>query len=232
MTLKRIENIISTSIVSFLIIAVSSCHNKAENQSELAPIKYLALGDSYTIGQGIETIESWPMQLGVKLSENGFSVEKNKIIAQTGWETTDLLNALADSSLEDYNLVSLLIGVNNQFSNQPFETYTTEFDILLNQAIDLAGPTRVFVVSIPDYGVTPFGSSNSENIALELDAYNAYAASKCDSLHIAYINITGISRQLGASDGALANDNLHPSSSQYGKWVEEILPTVLEILEK
>jgi lysophospholipase L1-like esterase len=232
MTLKRIENIISTSIVSFLIIAVSSCHNKAENQSELAPIKYLALGDSYTIGQGIETIESWPMQLGVKLSENGFSVEKNKIIAQTGWETTDLLNALADSSLEDYNLVSLLIGVNNQFSNQPFETYTTEFDILLNQAIDLAGPTRVFVVSIPDYGVTPFGSSNSENIALELDAYNAYAASKCDSLHIAYINITGISRQLGASDGALANDNLHPSSTQYGKWVEEILPTVLEILEK
>ena len=232
MTLKRIENIISTSIVSFLIIAVSSCHNKAENQSELAPIKYLALGDSYTIGQGIETIESWPMQLGVKLSENGFSVEKNEIIAQTGWETTDLLNALADSSLEDYNLVSLLIGVNNQYSNQPFETYTTEFDILLSQAIDLAGPTRVFVVSIPDYGVTPFGSSNSENIALELDAYNAYAASKCDSLHIAYINITGISRQLGASDGALANDNLHPSSFQYGKWVEEILPIVLEILEK
>ena len=232
MTRKRIENIISTSIVSFLIIAVSSCHNKAENQSELAPIKYLALGDSYTIGQGIETIESWPMQLGVKLSENGFSVEKNEIIAQTGWETTDLLNALADSSLEDYNLVSLLIGVNNQYSNQPFETYTTEFDILLSQAIDLAGPTRVFVVSIPDYGVTPFGSSNSENIALELDAYNAYAASKCDSLHIAYINITGISRQLGASDGALANDNLHPSSFQYGKWVEEILPIVLEILEK
>lgn len=232
MTLKRIENIISTSIVSFLIIAVTSCNNKAENQSELAPIKYLALGDSYTIGQGIETIESWPMQLGVKLSENGFSVEKNEIIAQTGWETTDLLNALADSSLEDYNLVSLLIGVNNQYSNQPFETYTTEFDILLSQAIDLAGPTRVFVVSIPDYGVTPFGSSNSENIALELDAYNAYAASKCDSLHIAYINITGISRQLGASDGALANDNLHPSSFQYGKWVEEILPIVLEILEK
>ena len=232
MTRKRIENIISTSIVSFLIIAVTSCNNKAENQSELAPIKYLALGDSYTIGQGIETIESWPMQLGVKLSENGFSVEKNEIIAQTGWETTDLLNALADSSLEDYNLVSLLIGVNNQYSNQPFETYTTEFDILLSQAIDLAGPTRVFVVSIPDYGVTPFGSSNSENIALELDAYNAYAASKCDSLHIAYINITGISRQLGASDGALANDNLHPSSFQYGKWVEEILPIVLEILEK
>ena len=232
MTRKRIENIISTSIVSFLIIAATSCNNKAENQSELAPIKYLALGDSYTIGQGIETIESWPMQLGVKLSENGFSVEKNEIIAQTGWETTDLLNALADSSLEDYNLVSLLIGVNNQYSNQPFETYTTEFDILLSQAIDLAGPTRVFVVSIPDYGVTPFGSSNSENIALELDAYNAYAASKCDSLHIAYINITGISRQLGASDGALANDNLHPSSFQYGKWVEEILPIVLEILEK
>ena len=209
-----------------------SCKNKARNQSDLVPVKYLALGDSYTIGQGVDLAESWPIQLGAKLIENSFSVDKNDIIAQTGWETTDLLNALADSSLEDYNLVSLLIGVNNQFSNRPFETYTTEFDLLLNQAIELVGVNRTFVVSIPDYGVTPFGSNNSENIASELDEYNAYAASKCQTLNIPFINITEISRQLGDNNGALAADNLHPSGTQYGKWVEEILPVVLEILEK
>lgn len=214
------------------MFALFSCKNKARNQSDLVPVKYLALGDSYTIGQGVDLAESWPIQLGAKLIENSFSVDKNDIIAQTGWETTDLLNALADSSLEDYNLVSLLIGVNNQFSNRPFETYTTEFDLLLNQAIELVGVNRTFVVSIPDYGVTPFGSNNSENIASELDEYNAYAASKCQTLNIPFINITEISRQLGDNNGALAADNLHPSGTQYGKWVEEILPVVLEILEK
>ena len=220
------------TLYSLLIFWVFSCHNKAEKESELAPIKYLALGDSYTIGQGVVLAESWPMQLGGKLIENSFSVDKNDIIAQTGWETTDLLNALADSSLEDYNLVSLLIGVNNQFSNRPFETYTIEFDLLLDQAIGLAGSDRVFVVSIPDYGVTPFGNNNSENIAFELDEYNAYAAAKCQALNIPFINITEISRQLGDSNGALASDNLHPSGTQYGKWVEEMLPIVLNLLEE
>ena len=231
--MKIIKSVLKNIILySLLIFGVFSCHNKAEKESELAPIKYLALGDSYTIGQGIALAESWPMQLGGKLIENSFSVDKNDIIAQTGWETTDLLNALADSSLEDYNLVSLLIGVNNQFSNRPFETYTIEFDLLLDQAIGLAGSDRVFVVSIPDYGVTPFGSNNSENIAFELDEYNAYAAAKCQALNIPFINITEISRQLGDSNGALASDNLHPSGTQYGKWVEEMLPIVLNLLEE
>jgi lysophospholipase L1-like esterase len=233
MKMKIIKNVLQNIILySLLIFGVFSCHNKAEKESELAPIKYLALGDSYTIGQGIALAESWPMQLGGKLIENSFSVDKNDIIAQTGWETTDLLNALADSSLEDYNLVSLLIGVNNQFSNRPFETYTSEFDLLLDQATGLAGSDRVFVVSIPDYGVTPFGSNNSENIAFELDEYNAYAAAKCQALNIPFINITEISRQLGDSNGALASDNLHPSGTQYSKWVEEMLPIVLNLLEE
>ena len=224
---------ISTNIFLYVLMFVLfSCKNKAGNQSDLVAVKYLALGDSYTIGQGVDLAESWPIQLGAKLIENSFSLDKNDIIAQTGWETTDLLNALADSSLEDYNLVSLLIGVNNQFSNRPFETYTSEFDLLLNRAIELVGVNRTFVVSIPDYGVTPFGSNNSENIASELDEYNAYAALKCQTLNIPFINITEISRQLGDNNGALAADNLHPSGTQYGNWVEEILPVVLEILEE
>lgn len=231
--MKIIKSVSKNIILySLLIFGVFSCHNKAEKESELAPIKYLALGDSYTIGQGIALADSWPLQLGGKLIENSFSVDKNDIIAQTGWETTDLLNALADSSLEEYNLVSLLIGVNNQFSNRPFETYTTEFNLLLDQAIGLAGSDRVFVVSIPDYGVTPFGINNSENIAFELDEYNAYAAAKCQALNITFVNITEISRQLGDSNEALASDNLHPSGTQYGKWVEEMLPIVLNLLEE
>jgi lysophospholipase L1-like esterase len=224
---------ISTKIALYAFVFVCfSCQNKAENQSELAPIKYLALGDSYTIGQSVEKNKSWPIQLAEKLSDDGFSIEKTDIIAKTGWETTDLLKALADSTFEDYNLVSLLIGVNNQYANQPFGTYTTEFDLLLRKAIELAGTDRVFVVSIPDYGVTPFGKSKEKKIALELDAYNDYASTKCQTLNVPFINITKLSRRLGDTNNALATDSLHPSESQYRAWVEKILPTVLEILKE
>ena len=219
-------------VFSGVFIALCSCNNSTENKSELASVRYLALGDSYTIGQGIDKGECWPIQLGTKLKETGFAVDKNDIIAQNGWETTDLLNALADASLKNYNLVSLLIGVNNQYAKKPFETYVKEFDLLIDQAIELVGKNRIFVVSIPDYGVTPFGSSRSEKIALELNDYNTYAESKCQELQIPFINITEISRKLGDSNDALATDGLHPSGKQYGQWVEEMLPTVLEILEK
>ena len=219
-------------VFSGVFIALCSCNNGTKNKSELASVRYLALGDSYTIGQGIDKGECWPIQLGTKLREMGFAVDKNDIIARNGWETTDLLNALAEASLKNYNLVSLLIGVNNQYTKKPFETYTKEFDLLINEAIELVGENRIFVVSIPDYGVTPFGSNNSEKIALELDEYNEYAASKCQVLQIPFINITEISRRLGDSNDALATDSLHPSGTQYGQWVEEMLPSVLEILNE
>ena len=232
MQIKTIKSISTKIALCALVFVCFSCQNKAENQSELAPIKYLALGDSYTIGQGVEKNKSWPIQLAEKLRDDGFSIEKTDIIAKTGWETTDLLKVLADSTFEDYNLVSLLIGVNNQYANQPFGTYTTEFDSLLRKAIELAGTDRVFVVSIPDYGVTPFGNSKKKRIALELNAYNDYASSKCQTLNIPFINITELSRRLGNTNGALATDSLHPSGTQYRRWVEKILPTVREILKK
>ena len=230
--MKTIESILTKIALCVLVFVFFSCQNKAENQSKLAPIKYLALGDSYTIGQGVEMNKNWPIQLTKKLGENGFSIEKSDIIAKTGWETTDLLKALADSTFEDYNLVSLLIGVNNQYANQPFGTYTIEFDLLLRQAIELVGSDRVFVVSIPDYGVTPLGKSKEKKIALELDAYNDYASTKCQTLNVPFINITKLSRRLGDTNNALATDSLHPSESQYRAWVEKILPTVLEILKE
>lgn len=223
----KISKIISATFIQVtMMLMLISCQEKAENQADTQPIQYLALGDSYTIGQSVDTSDRWPIQLDAKLKDEGFAVERTDIIAQTGWKTSDLLNAIEDTNLEDYNLISLSIGVNNQFSGIPFEVYTSEFDELLGRIIDAAGASRVFVVSIPDYGVTPFGSNNSETIAQELDEYNEYARLKCDNLNIPYINITEISRNLAASEGALASDNLHPSGTQYALWVDEMIPTV------
>ena len=223
----KISKIISATFIQVtMMLMLISCQEKAENQADTQPIQYLALGDSYTIGQSVDTSDRWPIQLDAKLKDEGFTVERTDIIAQTGWKTSDLLNAIEGTNLEDYNLISLSIGVNNQFSGIPFEVYTYEFDELLGRIIDAAGVSRVFIVSIPDYGVTPFGSNNSETIAQELDEYNEYARLKCDTLNIPYINITEISRILGASEGALASDNLHPSGTQYALWVDEMIPTV------
>jgi lysophospholipase L1-like esterase len=205
-----------------------------DSETEETDLQYLALGDSYTIGQGVSESERWPVQLSQRIEqETTLSVEV-EIIAETGWTTSNLLSAINsyDINTGDYNLVSLLIGVNNQYQGKPFSLYETEFDSLLQTAIDIAGPDgSVFVVSIPDYGVTPFGSSNSEKIAREIDQYNEYAKSVCNEAAIPFIDITSISRELGSSSGALASDNLHPSGYQYSLWTDRILPKVLGVIE-
>ena len=212
-----------------IILSLYSCEEKEAPQPTIT-VKYLALGDSYTIGQGVEENERWPNQLSAQLESNGIDVQKTQIIAQTGWKTSDLLNGIADSTLNDYDLISLLIGVNNQFWSQPFDIFQTEFDSLVNIAIEAVGKERIFIVSIPDYGVTPFGSSNSENIANDIDMYNGYISERCAEEGFPFINVTEISRQLGDSDGALAADNLHPSGYQYSLWVNEMLPSVLDLI--
>lgn len=208
--------------------------DKALEEAEEERIRYLALGDSYTIGQGVEVSQRWPNQLGGKLEELDYIVDSIRIIAQTGWTTSNLLEAIEETEVNDFNLVSLLIGVNNQYQNQIFPKFETEFNLLLGKSIELAGDdsTRVFVVSIPDYGVTPFGSSNAANIAEEIDMYNDFMKMQCSDKNIPFIDITEVSRELGDSDGALASDNLHPSGSQYAEWTEEILLEVIKILEK
>lgn len=162
-----------------------------------------------------------------------YDIDSLKIIAQTGWTADNLLQLIDNTEISEFNLVSLLIGVNNQFQNQAFATFETEFNLLLNKSIDFAGNVnKVFVVSIPDYGVTPFGSSNSQSIGEEIDMYNEYISAQCEQKGIPFINITEISRELGVSEGALAPDNLHPSGSQYLEWTDEILPTVIKLLEE
>ena len=228
--------IITTAIFSFF-----SCREKKniiegmENTEEIeerTPIKYLALGDSYTICHNVTEDSRWPNQLGEKLKENNITIDKIDIIAQTGWTTSNLITAINNASPEDYNLVSLLIGVNNQYQGQPFSLFQTEFEQLLTTARSIAGnKDRIFVVSIPDYGVTPFGYGNSQTIAQEIDQYNTYMETQCLALNILYINITEISRTLGSSNGALTNDNLHPSSTQYTEWVNKMLTEVIDLLE-
>lgn len=196
-----------------------------------------ALGDSYTIGQGVTAEESWPYQLSRELTSNGLIVENLQIIAQTGWTTSNLLSALGKADLtqlQDKTLVFLMIGVNNQYQNLPFEQFQHEFNQLVNHSLQIAETHRkVFVMSIPDYGVTPFGQNtvhSPEVISLAIDEYNTYMRNVCIDLDISFIDVTRLSRMLGDSPEALSTDGLHPSGTQYEMWVELILPQVLEVL--
>ena len=223
----------------WLPVLIWSCSKNDDSPMEMEVIEpveytYLALGDSYTIGQGVAGDQRWPNQLSERLQEDTTIIITDvNIIAQTGWTTNNLLSAIEAVAPVNHDFVSLLIGVNNQFQGLPFDVFQVEFDSLLNIAATLAdGKENVFVVSIPDYGVTPFGISNSQQIAEELDNYNAYIEERCVAEGVVFVNITEISRTLGAGENALAPDNLHPSGFQYGQWVELILPEVITLLKE
>ncbi|SEA11829.1 Lysophospholipase L1 [Flavobacterium gillisiae] len=194
------------------------------------PIQYLALGDSYTIGQSVCESCRFPVQLKQSLQNtnvnNSFTL---KIIAQTGWTTTNLLSAINSQNLmPDYDLVTLLIGVNNQYQHKSFSIYEKEFPELVNKSIALAkgNKANLIVVSIPDYAFTPFGqgSRTSSSISLEIDAYNAFAKKYCEENSIRFINITDITRKGLTNKNLVAQDGLHPSEEAYRLFVERISP--------
>jgi lysophospholipase L1-like esterase len=191
---------------------------------------YLALGDSYTIGEGVAAPERWPNQLADMLRKNGVDVGEPEIVAKTGW-TTDELSAAMDAHTfsPPYGLVTLLIGVNNQYRGRDLDNYRTEFQKLLERAIGLAGgdPKKVVVVSIPDWGVTKFGKESGRDtaqIASQLDAYNAANAQIAKMLHCGYVDVTAVSRQGGNQAAMLVSDGLHPSAKMYTEWAARILP--------
>jgi lysophospholipase L1-like esterase len=191
-------------------------------------VKFLALGDSYTIGESVAISERWPVQLIQRLrTEKGFACDDPRIIATTGWRTDNLKNAITTANIQpnEYNLVSLLIGVNNQYQGKTVESYAPEFEELLETAIALAGGNKshVFVLSIPDYGYTPFGKNKQAEISAELDQFNAVNKSIAERLSIKYFNITDISRRGLAEPDLVANDGLHPSGNMYTEWVDLIL---------
>ena len=198
-------------------------------------ISYLALGDSYTIGESVEEDQRWPVQLAAKLNENGVNVRTPKIIATTGWRTDNLKDAIESTPLgKQYDLVSLLIGVNNQYQGKTVESFAPEFEELLQTAIELAGGVKehVFVLSIPDYGKTPFGASKEEEIAKELDEYNAVSKEICQKYNVDYFDITPISREAKEKPELIARDQLHPSGKMYERWVELIYEDILSKARK
>lgn len=189
-------------------------------------IKFMALGDSYTIGESVTSSGRWPNQLMDSLESRGYTIEKNNIIAQTGWTTTNLLNAI-DAAQPDnnYNLVSVLIGVNNFFQGKPVGLYRNELKTLINTALDLCNndTNALFLVTIPDYGYTPFGQSSQASVSADTDLYNAIKDSIAATYNIPVFNITPISRRGINEPNLVAIDNLHPSAEQYTLWVEQIL---------
>ena len=201
-----------------------------------AQLSYLALGDSYTIGEGIDAAGRWPVQLAAALRTHGIGLADPRILATTGWTTDELWAAMdAAEPLGAWDFVSLLIGVNNQYRGRSVDDYVGEFHRLLRRAIALAGDRvdRVLVLSIPDWGVTPFAVASGrdrEAIAADLDAYNAAARDLCEAHGVAFVDITGISRDRGGTAEMLADDGLHPSASQYARWAGAALPVALGLL--
>jgi lysophospholipase L1-like esterase len=194
-------------------------------------MRYLALGDSYTIGQGVQVADRWPVILSERLRAQGLPVDSTRIIARTGWTTANLLQGIATGQPgHDQDLVSLLIGVNNEYQYRPIDEYEMQFRQCLDTAIALAGgrKARVFVVSIPDYGYTPFGQSNQTVISGRIDAFNEVNRTVTAAYGIRYFDITPSSRQ-SRSDW-VASDGLHPSGAQYSAWVDVMLEGVATML--
>ncbi|MEN4953035.1 GDSL-type esterase/lipase family protein [Stenotrophomonas sp. TWI819] len=187
-------------------------------------LPYLALGDSYTIGEGVEPAGRWPMQLAAALRDIGVDVDDPTIIATTGWTTDELEAGIdADAPQGPFELVSLLIGVNDQYRGRSVDEYRPRFTALLQRALAFAADRapRVLVLSIPDWGVTPYAVASGRDrvqIGQELDACNAAAAAICAEHDVAFVDITDLSRQLGGESVMLAEDGLHPSAAMYTLW--------------
>ncbi|MCB9006173.1 MAG: SGNH/GDSL hydrolase family protein [Ardenticatenaceae bacterium] len=200
------------------------------------PYRYLALGDSYTIGERVPVADRWPVQLVAALRAQGLAIADPEIIAKTGWTTAELADGIDQAQPQGpYDLVSLLIGVNNQYRGLSQDAYRAEFVELLDTAVAFANndPNRVFVVSIPDWGVTPFGQRrDSEEVSAAIDAFNAINRTETENRGIVYIDITPISRQAIDNRTLIADDGLHPSGKMYRLWVEEMQPAVCRLLSK
>ncbi len=194
-------------------------------------LRFLALGDSYSIGEGVEGSERWPDLLAGMLRADGIRVNEPVIIAKTGWTTDELLAAIEkENPAGTFDLVSLLIGVNNQYRGRDTGNYRSEFRALLLKAIAFAGgkSDRVVVLSIPDWGVTPFAEGRDrKHIARTIDLFNAVNKEESSAHHVHYVDITAFSRQAGNDASFLTTDGLHPSEKMYTQWAQEVLPVVL-----
>ncbi len=201
----------------------------------MSHIRYLALGDSYTIGESVEAVERWPNQLATSLGATADVEVDVTIIARTGWTTQELWEGIQQQKIAPpYDLVSLLIGVNNQYRGYDINEYRDQFIFLLNKAIEYAGndPKHVIVLSIPDWGVTPFANGREvEKIAKEIDLFNTVNREETQRMNAYYVDVTPISRNAIHDLSLAASDGLHPSGKMYREWAKLVLPVVLEVLK-
>lgn len=232
-----------------IIVAICSCNNNRNKETandntpdgidsnivttSIEKSTYLALGDSYTIGTSVELQNNFPTQLIDSLASRNYIVEDTDLLAMNGWTTTDLLNGLNTASFKSkkYELVTLLIGVNNQYQNKPFSLFDIQFKELVDQAINFADGNidKVVVLSIPDYSVTPYVSAENKTIvATDLKKYNTRKREICESKGVTFIDITPISKLAAVDSSLLADDNLHPSAKMYSLWVSKMIDTVLD----
>jgi lysophospholipase L1-like esterase len=237
---KRALRRLATSLIVAAVIAGCAAGPKSGDKlpdvtpPTAVPIRYLALGDSYTIGESVAVADRWPNQLARALRAKGIVLGEPEIIAKTGWTTDELSSAIdAADPRGPYGLVTLLIGVNNQYRGRDADQYRHEFTGLLGRAVTFAGGNtqHVVVVSIPDWGVTPFAEGRDRTrIGREIDQFNAIARQETLRFNARFVDITPISRQATANRSLVADDGLHPSAAMYARWVEMILPEVTAAL--
>ncbi|WP_158223386.1 GDSL-type esterase/lipase family protein [Mucilaginibacter sp. MD40] len=198
-------------------------------------LRYLALGDSYTVGRGVAQSQSFPYQLVAKLRQKNIPVTNPVLIAQNGWRTDELLIGINEQAHNArYNFITLLIGVNNQYQHKDTAIYRSEFKRIITKAIDLAGGNNkhVFVLSVPDWGVTPFANGrNRDKIAAEIDGYNAINKQITQEAGATYVAITDLTRDAGDDKAFVTTDNLHPSPKMYGWWVDRLSKAIVKTLK-
>ena len=231
------------TLINLFCLFIISCNNSKATIAESKTTdtakryNYLALGDSYTIGERVCESCRFPNQLKTRIESSQNSLLNTTVIAETGWRTDNLINALAAKNLKShYDLVTLLIGVNNQYQRVVFSEYKKDFNVLLETAIQLAGGNekRVIVISIPDYAYTAFGQNNGnqEAISSEIDKFNAFAKEVAMNNGVTYLNITDITRKGISQPKLVATDGLHPSNEAYSQFVDRLFPLAMRILNK
>jgi lysophospholipase L1-like esterase len=215
-----------------LFITLPFLMTMALNSTAQKQMSFLALGDSYTIGESIPIYESFPYQTVQLLRNKGISVHAAEIIAKTGWTTDELMAGIDRTTFEkSYDIVTLLIGVNNQYRGKDPSTYEQEFEKLLNKAIAFAGGNKqhVFVISIPDWGATPFAANRDRTkIGKEIDQFNTINRKITENAGIVYLSITEGSREATYNALLVAKDGLHPSGLEYGRWAKKLADAILK----
>lgn len=208
---------------------------KIEDATALTDVKYLALGDSYTIGQSVHESERFPAQTVRLLRDQNIDISDPQYIATTGWTTANLISAIhLENPAKDFDIVTLLIGVNDQYQHRDTTGYREGFSELLNTAVDLAAGQKrgVFVLSIPDYSATPFvAESDKARVSMQIDQFNAINKEVTLQNGVSYVDITPSTRQAASDPSLTANDGLHPSGTEYAVWASMLAPLIKRVLQ-